>query len=158
MHPTVARVVDAAAAAGITAGVRDFPEGTRTAEDAARAVGCDVAAIVKTLVWIVDDEPVIAMVSGANRVDPAKLAAAAGGATARRADANEAREVTGFAVGGTPPFGHARPLRMFVDPPLLALPEVWVAAGTPTTVFSVEPGALAAATGAAAADIAADPS
>lgn len=154
MHPTVARVVDAAAAAGIIAGVREFPEGTRTAEDAARAVGSDVAAIVKTLVWFVDDEPVIAMVSGANRVDPAKLAAAAGGASARRASAEEARAATGFAVGGTPPFGHPTPLRMFVDPSLLLLSEVWVAAGTPTTVFSVEPNALAAATGATPADVA----
>lgn len=153
-HPKVQRVVDAAAAAGITAEVRDFPEGTRTAEDAARAVGCDVAAIVKTLVWIADDEPVIAMVSGANRVDPAKLAAAAGAGAARRATAEEAREATGFAVGGTPPFGHSRPIRFVIDPTLLALPEVWVAAGTPTTVFPVEPNSLMAATGAAAADVA----
>ena len=153
-HPTVQRVIDAAAAAGITADVRDFPEGTRTASDAARAVGCDVAAIVKTLVWIADGEPVIAMVSGANRVDPAKLAVAAGAGEVRRATADEAREATGFAVGGTPPFGHTRPIRFFIDPTLLALPEVWVAAGTPTTVFAVEPAALAGATVATAADLA----
>lgn len=153
-HPKVQRVVEAAAAAGIAADVREFPDGTRTADDAARAVGSDVAAIVKTLVWIADGEPVIAMVSGANRVDPAKLASAAGAAEARRATAEEAREATGFAVGGTPPFGHSRSIRFFIDPTLLALPEVWVAAGTPTTVFAVEPNALQKATGAAIADVA----
>src|ERR1700752_266257 len=106
MHPNVAPVAAAAAAEGLAIEVRRFPEGTRTAADAARAVGCEVAQIVKSLVFIVDDRPVVALVSGANRVNLEKLANAAGGTSARRADGDEARAATGFAIGGVPPFGH----------------------------------------------------
>ena len=154
MHPTVARVVEAAVSLGIDPKVRDFPEGTRTAADAARAVGCGVAQIVKSLVWICDGEPVIAMVSGANRLDPAKLATAAGATQSRRADAEEAREATGYAIGGTPPFGHDQWLRTFVDVALLGFEEVWCAAGTPTTVFPIAPNALVRATRGIEADLA----
>src|SRR5436305_10018328 len=113
------RVAAAAAALGLDIEVRTFPQGTRTAEDAAAAIGCDVAQIVKSLVFVVDDEPVIALVGGADRLDERKLATVAGGAKARRADADEARATTGFAVGGVPPFGHSTPLRCFVDDALL---------------------------------------
>jgi Cys-tRNA(Pro) deacylase len=151
---SVARVVEAARAAGVEAAVREFPEGTRTAEAAAAAVGCDVAQIVKTLVFVVDGSPVIAMVSGRHRLDPAKLAVATGGAEARRASPEEARDATGFAIGGTPPFGHARRLPMVLDRTLLDHPEVWCAAGTPRAVFPIDPSVLLAATGAVAADLA----
>jgi prolyl-tRNA editing enzyme YbaK/EbsC (Cys-tRNA(Pro) deacylase) len=114
-----------------------FPEGTKTAEDAARAIGCDVSAIVKSLVFCVDDEPVVALVPGDLRLDTTRLASAAGGETARRASLEEVREATGFAAGGTPPFGHARPLRVFADPALRRNDPVWAAAGTPTTVFPI---------------------
>ncbi len=114
-----------------------FPEGTKTAEDAARAIGCPVAAIVKSLVFVVDEEPVVALVPGDLRLDTAKLAQAAGTGSARRATLDEVREATGFAAGGTPPFGHTRSLRVFADPALRRHDPVWAAAGTPTTVFPI---------------------
>jgi prolyl-tRNA editing enzyme YbaK/EbsC (Cys-tRNA(Pro) deacylase) len=117
--------------------VHVFPEGTKTAEDAARAIGCDVAAIVKSLVFLVDDEPIVALVPGDRRLDTAKLAGVAGGETARRASLEQVRGATGFAAGGTPPFGHARRLRVFADPALRRNDPVWAAAGTPTTVFPI---------------------
>lgn len=119
-----------------------FPDGTRTAADAAAAVGCEVAQIVKSLVFVVDDQPVLALTSGANRVDTARLAAALGAEAARKADAEEVRAATGYAIGGTPPVGHDQPLRTLVDPELLGFDEVWAAAGTPHDVFPVAPDRL----------------
>lgn len=125
----------------LMAQVRHFPEGTKTAEDAATAVGCPVSAIVKSLVFVVLDEeaeePVLALVPGDLRLDTAKLAAVAGGQQARRATLEEVREATGYAAGGTPPFGHTRGLRVFADPALRRNDPVWAAAGTPTTVFPI---------------------
>lgn len=119
------------------ADVHVFPEGTKTADDAARAIGCPVSAIVKSLVFCVDDEPVVALVPGDLRLDTTRLAEAAGGDGARRATLDEVREATGFAAGGTPPFGHARSLRVFADPELRRNDPVWAAAGTPTSVFPI---------------------
>jgi prolyl-tRNA editing enzyme YbaK/EbsC (Cys-tRNA(Pro) deacylase) len=152
MMGAIERFTDAARAIGIEPGIRRFPEGTKTAVDAARAVGCDVAQIVKSLVFIADERPVIAFTSGANRVDPEKLAAVAGASETRRASPEEARTATGYAVGGTPPFGHPSPLTGYVDPDLLTFEEVWVAAGTPDTVFPLPPSELLRATGARPAD------
>ena len=152
MAGAIERFTDAARAIGIEPAIRRFPEGTKTAADAARAVGCDVAQIVKSLVFIADDRPVIAFTSGANRVDPAKLAGVAGASETRRATPEEARAATGFAVGGTPPFGHPAQLPGYVDPDLLAFEEVWVAAGTPDSVFPLRPSELLRATGAEPAD------
>lgn len=121
----------------IDAEVRVFPAGTKTAEDAAAAVGCPVSAIVKSLVFVVDDEPVVALVPGDLRLDTARLAQAAGGSRARRASLDEVREATGYAAGGTPPFGHATGLRVFADPTLKRNDPVWAAAGTPTTVIPI---------------------
>ena len=157
MHPNVSRVVEAAARAGLAIEVRRFPESTRTAEDAARAVGCEVAQIVKSLVFIADDRPVIALVSGANRVDLDKLAAAAGARSARRADGDEARAATGFAIGGVPPFGHASEAIVLVDRDLERHAAVWAAAGLPDAVFEVTPAALVRASGGAVVDLAASP-
>ncbi len=154
-HPNVQRVVDAAAAAGLAIEVRRFPEGTRTAEDAARAVGCHVAQIVKSLVFVADGEPVLALLSGADRLDPRRLATFVGSTDARRATGDEARAATGYAIGGVPPLGHARPLRVVMDRRLLAQPLVWAAAGLPDAVFAVDPAALRDATGASLADLAA---
>lgn len=142
------QVEAAAATLGLEVEVRAFPQGTRTAEDAAAAIGCDVAQIVKSLVFVVDDEPVIALVGGADRLDEAKLVRAAAGRHVRRANADEVRAATGFAVGGVPPFGHLTPLRCFVDDALLTHDVVWAAAGTPTHVFASEPHALVQAAGA----------
>src|SRR5437016_11324465 len=114
-HPNVARMLGAAVERGLRIELRRFPEGTRTAADAARAVGCDVSQIVKSLVFIAGDQPVLALVSGADRADPDRLstALAADGSSPlgpiRRATADEAREATGFAIGGVPPLGHVRP-------------------------------------------------
>ena len=154
-HPNLARVVDAASRAGLAISVQRFPDGTRTAADAARAVGCDVAQIVKSLVFIADGEPVIALLSGADRLDPARLAAAVGASTIRRADGDEVRAATGYAIGGVPPLGHARALRVLIDERLLAHDVVWAAAGLPDSVFRVAPGALQRAAGARRASLAA---
>ncbi len=157
MHPNVDRVVAAAAASGLAIEVRRFPEGTRTAADAARAVGCEVAQIVKSLVFIADDRPVVALVSGSNRVDLDKLAAATGATSARRADGDEARAATGFAIGGVPPFGHASPTTILVDGDLERHEVVWAAAGLPDAVFAIRPADLVRASGGALADLAAAP-
>jgi len=155
LHRNSRRVVEAGAAAGVEVVVVRFPGGTRTAQDAAAAIGCDVAAIVKSLVLASDRGPVLALVSGANRADYGKVAAALGLARVDRADAEAARAATGFPIGGTAPFGHPVPLPTVLDADLLALATVWAAAGTPDTVFAVPPATLLAATGAVPADIAA---
>ncbi len=152
MSSSTDRVVMAAAAAGLAIEVRRFPEGTKTAGDAARAVGCEIGQIVKSLVFVADGEPFLALTSGANRADTARLAALLEAAEVRRADAEEARSATGYGIGGTPPFGHPRPLRVLVDRHLLAFDEVWAAAGTPDSVFPIAPGDLVRASGAVPAD------
>jgi prolyl-tRNA editing enzyme YbaK/EbsC (Cys-tRNA(Pro) deacylase) len=139
MHPNVSRVVAAAADHGLRIEVRRFPEGTRTAADAARAVGCEVAQIVKSLVFVADERPIVALVSGANRVAVDKLAAAADARSARRADGDEARAATGYAIGGVPPFGHAAGTTVLVDRDLEAHEVVWAAAGLPDAVFAIAP-------------------
>jgi Cys-tRNA(Pro) deacylase len=155
-HPSLTRVLRAASDAGLAIEVRRFPEGTRTAEDAARAVGCHVEQIVKSLVFLVDERPVLALVSGADRLDTGRLAAAAGGSEVRRATGDEVRAATGYAIGGVPPIGHGGGLNILIDEHLLALDTVWAAAGLPDAVFQVRPRELAAAAGARAARVAAD--
>ena len=123
---------------GLGISVRQFPEGTRTAGDAARAVGCDVAQIVKSLVFVAGGRPVIALVSGANRLDEKRLAAAAGEPVVK-ADAETARTATGYAIGGVPPFGHATDVPVFMDRDLLGHAVVWAAAGRPDSVFEIAP-------------------
>jgi prolyl-tRNA editing enzyme YbaK/EbsC (Cys-tRNA(Pro) deacylase) len=123
---------------GIGVSVKQFPTGTRTAVDAARAVGCDVGQIVKSLVFVAAGNPVIALVSGANRLDETRLGAAAG-EPVTKADAEIARTATGYAIGGVPPFGHATELPVFMDRDLLAHAVVWAAAGRPDSVFEIEP-------------------
>lgn len=147
MHPNVDRVSAAAREAGLEINVRRFPEETRTAEDAARAIGCSVAQIVKSLVFMADGQPLLALVSGANRVDMHRLAAAAGATEARRATGDEARAAGGYAIGGVPPFGHAQSLSVLIDRDLLAHDVLWAAAGLPDAVFSISPHDLVRASG-----------
>jgi len=149
MHAAAQRVVDAAHEQGLEVEVREFPEGTRTAHDAAAAVGVEVGQIVKSLAFDVNGEIVLALVSGSNRLDESELALAAGApsGTVRRANPDAVRAATGFAIGGVPPFGHAAPLRTFVDADLLGYDEVWAAAGTPRHVFAIEPNELVRAAG-----------
>lgn len=131
------RVVAAAATAGLVIEVLEFPEGTKTAADAAAAIGCEVAAIVKSLVFTVDGRAVVALVPGDRRLDPQLLAQAAGGSVVERAELGEVRRATGYVAGGTPPFGHATEVPVFADVALRRNDPVWAAAGTPTTVFSI---------------------
>ena len=157
MHPNVDRVVAAALDAGLDIAVERFPEGTRTAADAARAVGCEVAQIVKSLVFVADEEPVVALVSGANRVDVAKLASALGSSGVRKADGDEARAATGYAIGGVPPFGHSGAVRMVVDADLLRHERLWAAAGLPDAVFPITPSDLVRVSGASVVELAETP-
>ena len=152
-HPNVARVVEAGNALGLDIQARRFPEGTKTAQDAADAIGVAVGQIVKSLVFAVDGEIVMAYVSGANQLDEKKLAIAAGGAKCARVDADAVRAATGFPIGGVPPFGHSAKLRIFIDPDLLQYDEVWAAAGTWNDVFLIAPDDLVRASGAVVAEL-----
>lgn len=153
LKASVARFVEALRAAGVNAEVTEFAESTRTAEEAAAAVGTTVGQIVKSLVFLAGGSPILALVSGTNRADTAKLAVAAGGPI-RRADAEAVREATGYAIGGVPPLGHTTSLRTFLDRDLLQYPTVWAAAGTPNAVFEIAPHELERITHAEVIDLA----
>lgn len=153
--PVKARRVQAAVVArGFEFQVRSFPDSTRTAEEAAAAVGCRVAQIAKSLVFKgqASGDPVLVIASGANRVDEKTVAALVGEAIGR-ADADFVRRVTGFAIGGVPPLGHDSPLTTLIDADLLDQGEIWAAAGTPNAVFSLPASALADLTGGRVAKI-----
>lgn len=152
MAGAVDRFLEAAAALGIDPRVRRFPEGTRTAADAAAAIGCEIGQIVKSLVFTAGAEPLLALTSGSNRADTERLRSLAGAPQVRRATPEEAREATGFAIGGTPPFGHPRPLRVLVDGDLMGYEVVWAAAGAPDSVFPIGPADLVRVSGGAVAD------
>jgi len=125
--------------------VRHFPGGTRTAQDAAAAIGCEVGQICKSLVFRVGDEALLVVTSGVNRVRTDRLRLLGTGEArfgARKADAGFVRETTGFSIGGVPPFGHRRPIETIVDEDLLGYDVVWAAAGTPTAVFPIKPADL----------------
>ena len=154
-HPNVARVRAYAAGHGLDLPVRRFPEGTRTAQDAARAIGTTVERIVKSLVFAAGDEVVVVLCSGAARVDEARLAVALAVPAVRRATADEAKEATGYAIGGVPPFAHARAVRVLCDRGLLAYDEVWAACGLPDAVFPIAPADLVRLSDASVVDIAA---
>jgi Cys-tRNA(Pro) deacylase len=147
MHRNVRAVVEAGKVHGLDIHPRDFPDGTRSAVDAAMAIGVDLGQIVKSLVFAIDGEAVVALVSGDNLLDEGKLASRAGGDRAWREDADTVREATGYPVGGVPPFGHHEPLRVFIDEDLLEYDELWAAAGTPHTNFAVSPTELVRVTG-----------
>src|SRR3989454_12260263 len=137
---------------GIGVSGKQFPAGTRTAVDAARAVGCDVGQIVKSLVFMAAGNPVVALVSGANRLDEGRLGAAAG-EPVTKVDAEIARSATGYAIGGVPPFGHATEVPVFMDRDLLGHAVVWAAAGRPDSVFEISPHRLQQLSQAEVADL-----
>ncbi|MEP1123457.1 MAG: YbaK/EbsC family protein [Ilumatobacter sp.] len=154
LHRNVVKVITAGERLGVTVEPRSYPQGAKTAQDAADAVGVEVGQIVKSLIFGVatgaagaDFELVLAYVSGSNLLDEKKLAAAAGAAKCVRVDADAVRSATGFPIGGVPPFGHDTPLRIFIDPDLLQYDEVWAAAGTWNDVFPIGPRQLAEASG-----------
>lgn len=156
MHANVARVVAAAAEHDLVIETATFPEGTRTAGDAAAAIGCAVAQIVKSLVFLLDGAPVMALVAGDHRLDEARLASLLGGGVVGRADAAAVRTATGFPIGGVPPFGHATNLTTAIDEALLAHDVVWAAAGTPRDVFAIAPHTLVTVTAGVVGALAAD--
>jgi len=144
---------------GLDLETTEFPEGTRTAADAAAAIGCEVAQIASSIVLFAGDDPVVVVTSGANRVSMATLAADRGvdEADVRMADADEVREATGYAIGGVPPFCHHGdhgPVPTYLDETLTAFDTVWAAAGTPRTVFPVDPGTLRECADATVLDVA----
>ena len=153
VHPNTLRVITAAREAGLEITTRRFPEGTKTAADAAAAIGVVVGQIVKSLVFGVDNEVVMALVSGSNQLDEKKLAAAAGGAKCSRVDADAVRAATGYPIGGVPPFGHSTQLRVFVDPDLLQYDEVWAAAGTWNDNFGAVPADIVRVAGGVVTDL-----
>jgi len=153
LHPNVVRVVEAARALGLEIVPRRFPDGTKTAADAAAAIGVELGQIVKSLIFAVDGEVVLAYVSGANQLDEKKLALAAGGLKCARVDADVVRQATGFPIGGVPPFGHSTQLRVFVDPDLLQYDEVWAAAGTWNDNFGASPADIVRVAGGVVTDL-----
>lgn len=154
LHRNSQRVVEAAATAGLTIDVQRFPEGTRTAQDAAAAVGCPLGAIVKSIVLMSDVAPALVLTSGANRVSYEAVAEVLGVTGVRRATADEARAATGYPIGGTAPWGHPQPLPILCDEDLLGYDTVWAAAGTPDTVFPLRPEDLLRLTAARVAAVA----
>jgi prolyl-tRNA editing enzyme YbaK/EbsC (Cys-tRNA(Pro) deacylase) len=142
-------------ASGAGIAVKEFPEGTRTAVDAAQAVGCELGQIVKSLVFVAGGRPVVALVSGANRLDERRLAGVAG-EPVKKADAETARAATGFAIGGVPPFGHATEVPVFMDRDLLGYAQVWAAAGRPDSVFEISPERLRELSNATVTDLKVD--
>ena len=153
LHPNVICVVEAARALGLEIVPRRFPDGTKTAADAAAAIGVVVGQIVKSLVFGVDNEIVMALVSGSNQLDEKKLAAAAGGSKCSRVDADAVRAATGYPIGGVPPFGHSTQLRVFVDPDLVHYDEVWAAAGTWNDNFGAAPADIVRVAGGVVTDL-----
>lgn len=137
---------------GVGIAVKQFPAGTRTAVDAANAIGCEVGQIVKSLVFVAAGRPVVALVSGANRLDESLLASVAGAPVAK-ADADTARTATGYSIGGVPPFGHATDVPVFMDRDLLGHSVVWAAAGRPDSVFEIAPQRLLELSHAEVADL-----
>jgi prolyl-tRNA editing enzyme YbaK/EbsC (Cys-tRNA(Pro) deacylase) len=136
MHPSAARVAAALDAAGMNAEVRELDSSTRTAQDAATALGVPVGAIVKSLVFTADDAPVLVLASGDHQVDTTLVADVLGASVVRRADPDTVRAATGFPIGGVAPAGHPAPLPTVVDKHLATFDVVWAAAGTPNAVFA----------------------
>jgi prolyl-tRNA editing enzyme YbaK/EbsC (Cys-tRNA(Pro) deacylase) len=155
-------ILDAASRKGVTLEIVEFPESTHTAEEAARALDAELAQIVKSLVFVAPREdggldPVVVLCSGSDRVDLRRLAAVVGLPGIRRATAREAHELTGFAIGGIPPFGHRRPIPVVMDANLSLHETVWAAAGAANAVFPTSPAVLRSLANAAVAPVAAEP-
>ncbi|MER6034854.1 MULTISPECIES: YbaK/EbsC family protein [unclassified Streptomyces] len=152
-HPRFAEALRAVGLDEVLARARRFPEGTRTAAEAAAAVGCELSQICKSLIFAADGVPVLVLMDGASRVDLERVREELGAAKVTRADAGLVRETTGYAIGGVPPFGHRTRTRVLADRSLLAHELVWAAAGNPHTVFPIEPKALVAHAGADLVDV-----
>ncbi len=149
---SIERVRAAADAAGLSTPIVELADSARTAADAAAAVGCAVDQIAKSMIFDADGQLVLALTSGSNTVDGAKLANLAGAAECGRAKPTDVRTTTGFAIGGVSPLGHLQPIRCWIDPHLLDFDDVWVAAGTPHHVLEIPTERLVEITGGTVAD------
>ena len=148
MHPSSARILDLLAAAGLRSEVRTLADSTRTAAEAAAALGCDVGAIASSLVFLADGAPILVLTSGSHRVDTDLLASQIGATVISRASADQVREATGQPIGGVAPLGHPAPVPTYIDVELKEHGELWAAAGTPHSVFDISYEDLLAVTGA----------
>ncbi|WP_129308676.1 YbaK/EbsC family protein [Streptomyces sp. L2] len=153
VHPRFAEALQGLGIGDLTARVRRFPDGTRTAVEAAAAVGCELSQICKSLIFAADGVPVLVLMDGASRVDVERVREELAAGKVTRADAGIVRETTGYAIGGVPPFGHRTRTRVLADRSLLAHDVVWAAAGTPYAVFPIEPGELVRHAGATVVDL-----
>ena len=155
MHPSAQKVADAAHELGLDVKIVEFEQTTRSAQEAADAIGCQVAQIVKSLCFVMNGRALMTLVSGANQLDERKLAAleGVGRKQVKRADADTVKAATGFSIGGVPPFGHASPLPVYVDEDLRQFDVVWAAAGTPFAVFAIAPDELVKGCGGTAVDL-----
>lgn len=152
-HPRFAAALEESGLGEVLVRVRSFPEATRTAAEAAAAIGCELSRICKSLVFAADGVPVLVLMDGASRVDVERVRWELGVRKVTRADAGVVRDTTGYAIGGVPPFGHRTRTRVLADRSLLAHDVVWAAAGTPYSVFPIEPEALVAHAGATLVDV-----
>ncbi|MFH8286389.1 YbaK/EbsC family protein [Streptomyces antibioticus] len=152
-HPRFAEALHALGLDDVQLRVRRFPDATRTAAEAAAAIGCELSQICKSLIFAADGEPVLVLMDGASRVDVELVRRELGAERVTRAAADVVRETTGYAIGGVPPFGHVTRTRVLADRSLLAHDEVWAAAGTPHTVFPMAPEALVAHAAATLVDV-----
>lgn len=152
-HPRFAEAADAMGLADLLPRVRRFPEATRTAQEAAEAIGCELSQICKSLIFAADGVPVLVLMDGASRVDLDLVRDELGAEKVTRAKADVVREFTGYAIGGVPPFGHANKTRVLADRSLLAHDTVWAAAGNPYAVFPMEPKELITHAGATLVDV-----
>ncbi|MER6229472.1 YbaK/EbsC family protein [[Kitasatospora] papulosa] len=149
-HP---RFAEALRELGLDVEVRRFPDATRTAVEAAAAIGCELSQIVKSLIFEADGVPVLVLMDGSSRVDPELVRAELGAAKVERARAGLVRETTGYAIGGVPPFGHRTKTRVLADRGLLGHAEVWAAAGHPHAVFRIAPADLVDRAGGTLVDV-----
>lgn len=152
-HPRFAEAVTAMGLADLLPRARRFPEATRTAQEAADAIGCELSQICKSLIFAADGVPVLVLMDGASRVDLDLVRDELGAEKVTRAKADVVREFTGYAIGGVPPFGHANKTRVLADRSLLAHDTVWAAAGSPYAVFPIGPKELISHAGAALVDV-----
>ncbi|MFG2324665.1 YbaK/EbsC family protein [Streptomyces sp. NPDC048568] len=152
-HPRFAEALNGLGLGDLAAQARRFPEATRTATEAAAAIGCELSQICKSLIFAADGVPVLVLMDGASRVDLERVREELGAEKVTRARADAVRETTGYAIGGVPPFGHRNPTRVLADRSLLAHEVVWAAAGTPYAVFPMAPKDLVTAAGATLVDV-----
>ncbi|MFI2412841.1 YbaK/EbsC family protein [Streptomyces sp. NPDC018947] len=152
-HPRFAEALRTLGLDDLAGRIRRFPDSTRTAAEAAAAIGCELSQICKSLIFAADGVPVLVLMDGASRVDVDRVREELGAGKVTRAEADVVRETTGYAIGGVPPFGHRSRTRVLADRSLLAHDTVWAAAGTPYAVFPMAPGDLVDAAGATLVDV-----